>query len=85
MPQPLSAFVSPRELHPACCPRLERGSEKRAKLNSLTFVLERKHSEMSGLRLLVEGGEEGRLFINVYGIPHQLEKIAWEELEAECG
>lgn len=32
-----------------------------------------------------EGREEGRLFINVYRILHQLEKIAWEELGAEWG
>lgn len=40
---------------------------------------------MCDLRALGEGREEGRLFINVYRILHQLEKIAWEELGAERG
>lgn len=40
---------------------------------------------MCDLRALGEGREEGRLFINVYRILHQLEKIAWEELGPEWG
>lgn len=46
-----------------------------------------KNSSTHGLRVWGggKGREEGKLFINVYRILHQLEKIAWEGLGAERG
>lgn len=46
-----------------------------------------KNSSTRGLRIWGggKGREEGKLFINVYRILHQLEKIAWEGLGAEWG
>lgn len=40
---------------------------------------------MYDLRVLRDGREEGKLFITVFRILHQLEMIAWEELGAEWG